>query len=509
MLETIERSIEKEAKKRIKKYRAELVRSKYSRTRYRKRTGIPGAVSSRKKPKLWDIDKHFDPKYCIKHSKFLAKGIWNSIQKDKYSPRPAVEFEFDKPNGGKRNIHIFSIPDAAVSNAFAYRLIKRNEKSFSASSFAYRHDKTPLDAIIHIKRLISDEKTFVVSYDFSKYFDNITKEHLTTSVLSKNNDMLTTHAERAVIRGFLKHRFAKPTDYKLGNFEFANKGVPQGTSISLFLANIAAHELDTSLDRINGGFARFADDTIIVTQSYEDAIRTQDIFYNFAGNSGISINEDKSIGIRLLSDKDAEIKSCQSIQFLGYSIGKRKTSLSDRSVSSIKRRISKTIYNHLLYYPRKVGHFNSSRVGPGFFDWDLVTCINDIRRFIYGTVREKVIRDNLNKKTTFKKFRGVMSYYCLVDDIKQLTELDGWLVDVIHRAYKERCKLLSTSYGISQPSLTSSDILSGSWYAYPAIGKQIETQCPSFVVSWRTARKYWSRKGIAGVEIPKDVYTYF
>ncbi len=39
-------------------------------------------------------------------------------------------------------------------------------------------------------------------------------------------------------------------------------------------------------------------------------------------------------------------------------------------------------------------------------------------------------------------FKGIMSFYPLVDDEDQLRSLDGWLVAVIHRALKKRARLL-------------------------------------------------------------------
>ncbi|MNP57213.1 hypothetical protein D3C76_1520180 [compost metagenome] len=61
---------------------------------------------------------------------------------------------------------------------------------------------------------------------------------------------------------------------------------------------------------------------------------------------------------------------------------------------------------------------------------------------MYGGLSNKQIKDYLSGRTKRIYFKGVMSFYPLVDDVAQLTMLDGWLLSVIHRALKLRSKLL-------------------------------------------------------------------
>ncbi len=86
-------------------------------------------------------------------------------------------------------------------------------------------------------------------------------------------------------------------------------GTPQGSSISLTLANLANHALDCELEAINGQFARYADDSVVILYSYEDAIKAYDVFISHCEKSGLRINKLKSDGIRILSKKDEEFKS--------------------------------------------------------------------------------------------------------------------------------------------------------------------------------------------------------
>jgi hypothetical protein len=165
-------------------------------------------------------------------------------------------------------------------------------------------------------------------------------------------------------------------------------------------------------------------------------------------------------------------------------------------------RISQIIYRHLLLYPRKHGLFNPNRIGAGFYDWDLVTCLNEIRRYLYGGLKESTLLEFLDGKAQIRKVRGFMSFYCLVDDKRQLSALDGWLVGSIRRAHVQRSKVLA-GLGHKLVPVKSNELVDGSWYADSL---PIESKCPSFFLAWRVARKQYARLGVSGFEAP--TYTY-
>jgi hypothetical protein len=137
MQSVIQRLIVEEARKRLAKYRQGLQQLQAVQKKFRKRTGRMPTLSSPTVPTLWSIDKHFDPAYCIRHRKFIARGIWKSLKSGAYRARPAVNIGIPKPDGSERLLTIFSIPDTAVSKLFNEQLRDRNLNQFSASSYAY------------------------------------------------------------------------------------------------------------------------------------------------------------------------------------------------------------------------------------------------------------------------------------------------------------------------------------------------------------------------------------
>jgi RNA-directed DNA polymerase len=511
MWQIFEKEIERKARsilaKQARKQNASL---KYA-SKFTRRTGMASNAAPYSDPTHWDFDKHFDPIYCISHSRFLAKRIWVSIQNGAYQPKPAIQFEIEKPDGGIRTIMSFTIPDSAVANVFHRRLTERNKGLFSSYSFAYRPDKTVFEAIIHLQRMIQPSKSYVLQYDYSKYFDTI--EHSYLNKLIDQQTFVMSVAERHLIQSFLCHQYASVSSYQTRNFKVRDKGVPQGSSLSLFLSNIAAHELDMRLERSNGSFVRFADDVIAVAHSYGDARNIELEFRAHCERSGVKINFDKSSGISLLAgrasdderrfflDKDdgAELKNLKEINFLGHQVSSSQVNLTNKAVKRIKRRLSRIIYVHMLQYPRRGHPINPNRIDTGCHDWDLVTCINEIRRYIYGGLKERSIHRFLDEDIKLPHVRGLMAFYALVNTIDTLKELDGWLLDVLRRAIKQRNILIGQQSGLTSYTIGESELISGDWYSNLIPN---ETGLPSFVRGWRAARKFYKRYGLSEVEAP-------
>ena len=493
MEELIRKTIKAEAKNRLWKHFEKVRTVQYYRKKFASRTGQPADIPKPKLPKQWSFHKHFDPAYCTKHSRFIAKGLWSALQNGTYQPAPSFRVSIPKPSGGFRDLDVFSIPDAAVAKIFHENLRERNAKIFSDSSFAYQIGKTPLDAIVKLKSILQYDTIFISKYDFSQYFDSISHDYIDT-LLEKTGPILTTKMERQIIKAVIEHRYETETEKGV-----RKKGVPQGHSLSLFIANAAAHPLDIQLSTLNGTFARFADDSVVVNTSYEDALKTAEAYHQFSRSSGVAINEAKSSGIRMLagSFKEMEMRQLSHFDFLSYKFSREGLYLSDRAIAAIKRRCSRIIYNQLLLHLRRTEKINPARIGEGFRDWDLVSCVNELRSYIYGGISQESIDSYLAGLLKFKNISGPTSYYCLVEDSQQFRALDGWLLDCVQRAYKQRLGLVSALLNQTIEMPTAQQFLSGDWYQFSTA---VETQLPSFFTSWRAGRKSWTHHGLGGID---------
>ena len=241
------------------------------------------------------------------------------------------------------------------------------------------------------------------------------------------NGFFISPEEKYVIKAFLNNR---------------EKGIPQGTSISLFLANLTCWKFDASLEKEGVKFSRYADDTIVWTPDYSKVCNSFGLINQFSDDAGVKINAAKSDGISLLTKEGfpSEIKPKHSLDFLGYTLSVDKVSIKDKSVKKIKKQLSYILYRNLiqpLKQPSLAGQYYPSN-GDVYF----LTAMMQIRRYMYGGLSKKQIKDFLSGRTQRIYFKGVMSFYPLVNDSEQLEALDGWLLSVIHRVLKKRERML-------------------------------------------------------------------
>ena len=462
------------------------------------RSFSPSNLKSVEKPKHWSNDKKFDPFYVKKHAKTIAYSIAKKIEAQTYEPFEPAMGVISKSSGGYRDVAMYQIPDAAISTLFYHRLLKKNKHRFSSFSYAYRDDRNVHFAIQDIAVELSlNPRLFVAEFDFSKFFDTISHTFLFEQ-FDKNGFYISTE-ERTVIKAFLKGR---------------DKGIPQGTSISLFLANLACWKLDKKLEKEGLQFARYADDTIIWSQDYAKITKAIDIMNAFSLEVGVALNPEKSEGISILSnntEKSEFKKSKENVEFLGYSISIGKVSIKDASVVKIKREISYILYKHLIQ-PLKSTPLKAVVIPAGGKDEALLSAICEIRRYLYGNLSEDMLAAYLTGRSNRVFFKGIMSFYPLINDEQQMKSLDGWLVNAIFKAVRKRSVLLASH---RQPrnhmfpfNVSRQELLKGC--NRTRINGMRLLKYPSFLTIYQAMKKGLVEVGIAGITDAKtNSYNYY
>ncbi|MCI5209822.1 MAG: RNA-dependent DNA polymerase [Candidatus Electrothrix sp. ATG2] len=381
-----------------------------------------------KVPEYWRTEKKFNPFYVHKHRTQIAHSIAKKIADGVYTPNLPQKMDIPKISGGTRSVTVYQIPDAAVSTLFFRQLLKKNRHRFSSFSYAYRNDRNVHFAIQDISVELSNvSRIFVAEFDFSKFFDSIDHDFLFKQF--DENGFFVSEQERCVIRAFL-------ADTKIG--------IPQGTSISLFLANLSCWKLDKGLEQAGLKFARYADDTVIWSPDYRKISLAYDIISNFSGEAGVDINAKKSDGISLLCRKNmpSEFTSRkEQVDFLGYSISVDYISIKKQSVNKIKRQISYILYKHLIQ-PLRGANLVAITIPSNNKDVHLLSAVMEIRRYLYGNLTDQIIANYLNGSSHRLFFKGIMSFYPLINNEEQLKDLDGWLITAIFKAIRIRCNML-------------------------------------------------------------------
>ncbi|WP_341302292.1 reverse transcriptase domain-containing protein [Lysinibacillus sp. FSL H8-0500] len=450
-------------------------------------------------PEEWLIDKKYNPFYVLKHQKQIAKSIFNKLINDTYKPFKPYLKEIPKKNSTKtRPVHIFQIPDEAVSNYFYSRLLSKNKHRFSSFSYAYRNDRNVHYAIQDIALDIkANPRMFVAEFDFRDFFGSINHVYLIEQL--HQNGFLVSEFEENVIKAFLNH---------------FKQGIPQGTSISLFLANLACWRLDKKLELEGLRFARYADDTVIWSESYPKICKSFDIMQDFSRETSVEINFDKSHGISLLSKKGMPSEfdaDKNSIEFLGYELSGDNVSIKPNSVNKIKQHISYVLYKNLIQ-PLNKTPLQSVTIPSNDNDGDFVTAIMQIRRYLYGNLGEYMLKNYLNGAYKRLNFKGVMSFYPLIDDEEQMKQLDSWLLSTILNAINKRAKLLLKNgfnrYNQFPFNLNKNNLIE-ECMRRRINGKKGLIEIPSFTRIYRAIKEEVLIKGIERTMHPKsNVYSY-
>ncbi|MFP9528556.1 reverse transcriptase domain-containing protein [Pectobacterium brasiliense] len=501
MINALKKEIKRLSKKTFKKIKKSHDIDEKYRHQFTKRTGI--SAGSPKKTNKKINHKHFNPTYCARNANFLAKSIWHKVLEKEYEPIPAINYLIPKPDGGKRSIMAFSIPDAALANIILRRTRDRNIKRLSPSSYAYHPEKNVFDAIIALNSYQTNGNIFAVQIDFEKYFDTIPTWYLKQEINDSRKLSLTPH-EKYIFNEFLHHRYSLYEYYDRNIFKRRVTGTPQGSSISLLLANIANHNLDTALSASSGKFVRFADDVVALCNNYSQAKEIEDCFANHCEKSGLKLNVKKSPGIAIISNTQQEIRTYSHFDYLGYRFSKDGLSIPEKTIIKIKQKISRLINIYLIYYLRFGFNSNRSSALPKTFDWDLLGLIYELRNFLYGGLTEKEIQDFIKNGERLEKMQGLMGFYCLIDQPNRLKELDGWLLSTIRKAMVTRNNILANKYQHSCPMPNNKNLATGLWLDLSAWkGSSFpEPRVPSFVRGWRAARKHYFTFGLEKVSPP-------
>lgn len=185
MEELIEEAIIRKARGVLRNRRIERATAAKNADRYRKRTGLTPGIPTTGDPTWWAFHPHFDPIYCIRHSRHWSRTIWRKLKANLYHPVPAIQFDVPKPDGTSRKIMAFTIPDCALANVIHKKVTQRNINLFSRLSYAYRPDQNVFDAILNLSKSLANiffrahrERVRVLADDFTVIVGNLTRAQI-------------------------------------------------------------------------------------------------------------------------------------------------------------------------------------------------------------------------------------------------------------------------------------------------------------------------------------------
>jgi group II intron reverse transcriptase/maturase len=191
------------------------------------------------------------------------------------------------------------------------------EADLQLEQYAYRPDRSALDAVKHVHKLLNTGHGQVVDADLSGYFDSIPHADLMKSVARRIVDGAMLHLIKMWLEVPVEETDEKGNKHRSTRNRDEGQGTPQGAPISPLLSNLYMRRFVLGWKnlghekRLEARIVNYADDLVICCRGRaEEALA---IMRNIMTKLKLTVNETKTRVCKLPEEK---------FDFLGYTFGR-------------------------------------------------------------------------------------------------------------------------------------------------------------------------------------------